>query len=612
MPLLGETQYYKLNQNGTDSFQVLPWGGNVPFGYQPISKSQYISGLQGNLKTAQDFLSQNKPGSFPGGYVNIATGQPYTGLTYKPEDIKSISDLINKAQSNQDIYAPGYVSPGFEKFEPNAPTPSEQYYTPAEKARVANIPKSLGGTGTATTPTPAPVSTYQGESIVDYLNSVGQASDFASRAILAKQQGIANYKGTADQNIQLLQSLRSRQPSVGGGAPSLITSTTAGMQANKPPAYNMTTGLLTDYGRSQGLPEVNAPKSPTPTPTTPPVSPAPVPQPPKVEKSPQTIVSEIHQASLNQTGVSTVKAELDRITTAYTDLQNEKNDKIQEINNNPWYSEGVRLAKLRQLDAKYENKELILSNKLKLTESLYTTSREDAKFLTGQAIDVYKQNQLFDQQTVIRGLELAEKISTATTPDITEYNLAVKQGYDKDLIDWLKEQANLKERIARAGAPTTTLPTTQDLTTKESSEALGTVNSILGILDNPNFQSAFGIIGLGKSIIPNTPEYTIAAQVQQVKDKLALAARGLLKGQGAVSNFEALMLANAQTSLKTGMNPADARQELINIAGALATSTGGRAKVQLKDKSGNIYTLMSNSREITKAIADGLKVKYIE
>lgn len=41
-------------------------------------------------------------------------------------------------------------------------------------------------------------------SIVDYLKSQGQASDFNSRAALAKQYGITNYTGTAAQNTQLL------------------------------------------------------------------------------------------------------------------------------------------------------------------------------------------------------------------------------------------------------------------------------------------------------------------------------------------------------------------------------------------------------------------------
>src|SRR5690625_3680722 len=51
-------------------------------------------------------------------------------------------------------------------------------------------------------------STYTGDSIVDYLKSIGQPSSFAHRRKLAKQHGIKGYVGTASQNIRLLNTLR--------------------------------------------------------------------------------------------------------------------------------------------------------------------------------------------------------------------------------------------------------------------------------------------------------------------------------------------------------------------------------------------------------------------
>lgn len=49
---------------------------------------------------------------------------------------------------------------------------------------------------------------YEGVSIVDYLKSVGQPTDYASRSTLASSKGIKGYAGTADQNTQLLNMLR--------------------------------------------------------------------------------------------------------------------------------------------------------------------------------------------------------------------------------------------------------------------------------------------------------------------------------------------------------------------------------------------------------------------
>ena len=51
-------------------------------------------------------------------------------------------------------------------------------------------------------------STYTGNSVVDYLKSIGQDSSFANRKKLAAQYGINNYSGTAAQNLELLNKLR--------------------------------------------------------------------------------------------------------------------------------------------------------------------------------------------------------------------------------------------------------------------------------------------------------------------------------------------------------------------------------------------------------------------
>lgn len=64
----------------------------------------------------------------------------------------------------------------------------------------------------------ASASAYTGNSIVDYLNSIGKASDFASRKQYAAQYGITNYTGTAAQNTKLLQLMR-------GGSGTSVNST---------------------------------------------------------------------------------------------------------------------------------------------------------------------------------------------------------------------------------------------------------------------------------------------------------------------------------------------------------------------------------------------------
>ena len=155
------------------------------------------------------------------------------------------------------------------------------------------------------------------------------------------------------------------------------------------------------------------------------------------------------------------------------------------------------------------------------------------------------------------------------------------------------------------------LPSTQNLDTKETAEALMSVNQISNVLDNKDFDSAFGAQGILNRAIPGHPAKDLVASITQILDKAAVAARGQLKGQGQVSNFEVQMLKNAQSALSSyQISPQAARQALIDMQGAIQTSTGGTAKVIMTDKNGNSQVLNADSRGITKAIADGLKVKY--
>lgn len=54
----------------------------------------------------------------------------------------------------------------------------------------------------------APKSTYKGDSVVDYLHSIGEDASYSNRAKLAKKYGIKGYSGSANQNLTLLQKLR--------------------------------------------------------------------------------------------------------------------------------------------------------------------------------------------------------------------------------------------------------------------------------------------------------------------------------------------------------------------------------------------------------------------
>lgn len=333
--------------------------------------------------------------------------------------------------------------------------------------------------------------------------------------------------------------------------------------------------------------------------------------------SPQTTWSQVLKQVYTDMGYDQINNEYEAYNKEYSKLQDKKNDEIQDINNNPWYTEGERQKRLQQLDKRYEGKELILQNKMKLAESQIDNIRSDAQYITGQTMAQVNENLKLQQDVILKAIEIAESQIAAESklPSgiMGEYEYAVSQGYTGTFSQYQNEDANRKAVVAKAGAATTTImPTGVDTTLKSTGETFGTVNTIGNILSDPNFDQAFGPKALITTMVPGTPQYTIAAQIQQIKDQISLTAREKLKGQGQISNYEGLMLANAQTALRIGMNPTDARQELINVKGILTTAAGGETKVLVSDGKGGTQVVLANGQTITEMRADGLSVNYIE
>lgn len=94
------------------------------------------------------------------------------------------------------------------------------------------------------------MATYTGYSIVDYLKSIGQASDFASRKKLAEQLGIKDYRGTADQNLKMLDMLRSGQTATQKPAQTTVqpvAQTNTQAKSNLPEDYIKSIGTNRDW-----------------------------------------------------------------------------------------------------------------------------------------------------------------------------------------------------------------------------------------------------------------------------------------------------------------------------------------------------------------------------
>lgn len=161
-----------------------------------------ISGDNSLYKKLASTFNQSKLVSYREGndgklYGKNAMYDPATQtLTNEATDLKEVVIRSGKARKG--------ISPSPAKQQtPTAPSIREiiqqaMATSQAQPARQAPVRTS----------TPVQSQEINNPSIVDFLNASGQNASFKSRAVLAKQNGIEGYKGTADQNLKLLAMLR--------------------------------------------------------------------------------------------------------------------------------------------------------------------------------------------------------------------------------------------------------------------------------------------------------------------------------------------------------------------------------------------------------------------
>lgn len=138
-----------------------------------------------------------------------------------------------------------------------------QIATPAAASSAfATVPTPAPGPAAApfaALPAPAPAAAPTGDtggSVVDYLNGLGQASDFGTRSTLAANYGIQNYTGTAAQNLGLLAALRSHSA---GATPTQAGSLGAAVGNGNTNALGIPNNINDVMGGSPGAPSPSSP-----------------------------------------------------------------------------------------------------------------------------------------------------------------------------------------------------------------------------------------------------------------------------------------------------------------------------------------------------------------
>lgn len=325
---------------------------------------------------------------------------------------------------------------------------------------------------------------YQGPSIVDYLSSLGQPTDFASRTKLASQFNIPNYTGTGEQNTELLNLMRSAQTNpltptqptsgafslpTGTLTPSAITGTPGPSQTTSPttmgaPAQTSTAPIVNIQTSPNVSPPTinNVPTTETSVPTseqsqtsfgeiTPEekagsIEPE-VPQlgidtsDPKAildyfdsqfsgasssllnNKDPLTAIKSLITGVMDSFGLGDVNNQINTISKELEDLSNERDQKISDKLDNPWLTNTDREQIKRKITNDYENKLGNKINTLKLLQDAQSDARQQAQFAANLAVNLYQNERSFLQGQLEFVLNQAEKAIEAKRKAAGEFEV---------------------------------------------------------------------------------------------------------------------------------------------------------------------------------------------
>lgn len=137
----------------------------------------------------------------PGQTTAPPTTAPISTATKRTFSEQETNDL-NAAQIRVDAGTASDVD------KKNLDYAKSQGYAAVPTQPVTTAPKTTTP-APAATPAPAPTTQkYVGSSVTDYLKSIGQDSSYAARQKLAAEKGIQGYTGTSQQNLDLLNKIR--------------------------------------------------------------------------------------------------------------------------------------------------------------------------------------------------------------------------------------------------------------------------------------------------------------------------------------------------------------------------------------------------------------------
>lgn len=139
--------------------------------------------------------------------------------------------------------------------------------------------------------------------------------------------------------------------------------------------------------------------------------------------APAKSFQEVYQGVYDSIGLTGVKKQIDDTLKKVNRMDQEMANKIADINEDPWLTEGARVSQIRKIQERYELKRAPFASNLTLLQDLYDGGREEARYVATQTLNQYNAERQFAQDQLEFLIERAEKAAEAQAK-LTEINPA--------------------------------------------------------------------------------------------------------------------------------------------------------------------------------------------
>ena len=139
-----------------------------------------------------------------------------------------------------------------------------------------------------------------------------------------------------------------------------------------------TASQLTGFSSKYGLPPLNQMQT-------------------QFNNDPLSYISNVTKQILDMSGAGEANSLIEIIADEIEDIENERDKKIRNINDDPWITEGVRLQRVQKIETEYEDRLANRTNRLTLLQDTRDSAIKNAQWAIGTAVSMFDAERKFQQ-----------------------------------------------------------------------------------------------------------------------------------------------------------------------------------------------------------------------